>query len=102
MRQQQPEDVLSNQLRELAPKHHIATAQMGLDLVAGGSDSPSFRIEPPRVERWSLGRVEDIGYEPIALANAVHPIVDQSHQHAVAILPPLLLRRIELGQVRAI
>src|SRR5881628_870464 len=75
---------------------------MSLDLVEGGLNGPAFRIEPRQLERWSLGRVEDIGYEPIALANAIHPIVDQSHQHAVAVLSPLLLRRIELGQVRAI
>lgn len=84
--QQQPEHILSHQLWQLASEHHVAAAQMGFDLVEGGLDRPTFRVEARQIQRRCLSRVEDIRDEPVRLAKSIDPIVDQTNQNPVAVL----------------
>jgi len=86
----------------LATQHDLRPAQMGLQLGQRALYLPAFMVEGRQVRSGRLRRVQDRGHQPIqrlGVGHALQPVFHLAHLDAVGRVPPVLLARIDHGEI---
>src|SRR5688572_28956710 len=71
VRQEQTEDVLPDQIRQLTPQYDPATTQVRLDFTECRFNRPALAVEVSQLQSRSLSRIQDGGEEPVGFTIAI-------------------------------
>src|ERR1019366_1375481 len=105
MRRQQTVELLSYQVRRLAPQNDARSPQMSLEFVECGFDFPTFVIDRRQFGSRRQFVVEDRGRQAIQRfgpLNSFEAVIDHPHRHAIGPMPLVLFRDIDTAQIRAV